>query len=491
MKAEHTTTQSLIPILKATLIRFLEEQKDISDDRFKYFHYEYNGQQRKAHMVHGYGFAELHVEIGRKKKRMMFWSDESDDYLMNESKHFQDLLSNPDNVQDIAEMLADRILGWEIEAEGYGPWLEIPKGTEYIAELIVDPNQKHHRSEKPEGAGVFSLEKYGHIGTLVIPESVRVADYEHFSFFAGEEIKPFVYAGETEYKRIRIDYVINHSPHLRVEDGVLYSADRTKLIYCFKEKTEFHVPACVTNICPYAFCGQQALEKITLHDGLHEIGCNAFMDCRKLREIYVPNGITEIDANTFDNCLALEKITLPDGIKSLDNDAFRHCEALKSIDLPDSIEKMCSFECCYSLEEIAIPRKVKYVDGFMFCRSLRKVRLREGVERISGYAFRYCENLEKINFPEGLQKIGDRAFMPNDKLTKVEFPSTLTEIGIEAFYQCKKLRSVRFTSNVKTIKQAAFACVSPLLRTHKPKGMTISSDVFEQDKGLDKWGFWD
>ncbi len=492
MKSERITSQSLIPILKAVLTRFLEDNKTYSsEDWFKYFHYEHNGQQRKAYLLHGNRFAEIHVELGSKEKRMVFWSDKNDDYMVNESIRFRDMLSNPQNVQDIAEKLADRILGWEIEAEGYGPWVEIPEGTEYIAELIVDPNQTRYRSEKPEDVSVFSLGNYVHIDTLVIPESVVIADYDCLSFFAGEGLKPFVYAGETEYKRIRIDCIDNHSQYLLVEEGVLYSADKTKLIYCFKEKHEFHVPASVVNICPYAFCGQQTLEKITFPDGLQEIGCNAFMNCRKLREIYVPFGIKEIKANTFDNCLSLAKIVLPDGVRSLGYDAFRHCEALKSIDLPDSIENMCSFECCYSLEEISIPQKVKDVDGFMFCRSLRRVRLREGVERISGYAFRYCENLEKINFPEGLQTIGDRAFMPNDKLTIVEFPSTLTEIGIEAFYQCKKLRSVRFASDVKTIKQAAFACTSLLLRIHKLKGMTISSDVFRQDKGLDKWGFWD
>ncbi len=490
MKTEHVTSPSLVSILKATLNRFNAE-KETYENIIEYFNYEYNGHRRKAYLLLGDTFAEIEVKFGDKKRRWILWKDESKNYLTNYEKHFVKLLGNPNNIQDIAEMFSDRILGWEIEVEGYAPWVEIPKETTHVAELIIDTNQERHRSKKPEGAGVFSLEKYGHIGTLVIPESVIIADYDSFSFFAGEEIKPFVYAGETEYKRISIDRIINHSPHLLVENGVLYSADRTKLIYCFKEKSEFDVPASVKNICPYAFCGQQTLEKITLPDGLLEIGCNAFMDCRKLREIYVPKGVTEIKANTFDNCLSLAKIVLPDGIKSLGYDAFRHCENLKLIDLPDSIEKMCSFECCYSLEEITVPQKVKNVDGFMFCRSLRRVRLCEGVERINGYAFRYCENLEKIIFPEGLQTIGDRAFMPNNKLTKVEFPSTLTEIGIEAFYQCKKLRSVWFTSDVETIKQAAFACTSMLLKIQKPEKMTISSDVFQQDKSLDKWGFWD
>lgn len=492
LKTEHTTSQSLIPIMKATLTAFLDTNRTYtSADWCKCFKYDYNGQSREGSLLHGSGFAEISVEIQNKQKRMLFWTDESDDAILNESRHFKELLSNQYNLQDIAEKLADRILGWELEEEGYGPWVEIPNGTVYIGELIIDDNRKRWRSEKPEGAVIFSLEKYNHIGTLIIPASVQTADFDSFSFFAGEEAKPFVSAGETKYRRIRIDRIENYSRHLRVEDGVLYSGDMTKLIYCFKEKHEFDVPETVTRICPYAFCGQQTLERVTLHNSLLEIGRNAFMDCRMLREIRIPDGVTEIKPCTFDNCLALENIVLPDGLTSLGYDAFRHCEALEMVDLPDSIEEMRSFECCFSLKEISVPRKVKVVDGFMFCRSLRYVRLGEGVQNISGYAFRYCENLEKINFPEGLQTIGTRAFMPNGRLSKVQFPSTLTEIGIEAFCQCRRLRSVRFCSNVKNIGEAAFACTSFFLQVSKPEGMTISADVFKYDEDMDKWGFWD
>ena len=62
---------------------------------------------------------------------------------------------------------------------------------------------------------------------------------------------------------------------------------------------------------------------------------------------------------------------------------------------------------------------------------------------------------------------------------------------MEKIYQCKKLHSVRFAAEVKTIKQAAFACTSLLLRIYKPSGMVISKAVIKQDKDLDKWGFWD
>lgn len=490
MKTALTTSQNLIPILKAVLLSLIRDNvTHTTEDLFKYFQYEYNGLRRNAHLIHGNGFAELYVVFDGKEKRMKFWSDDSEDYMLNESKRFREMFRNTNNVQKIAEMLAERIISWEIESEGFAQCLVIPEGTTRIDKLVVDPNL--NRDNTPADASAFSLEKYNHIGTLVIPESVIIADYDCFSFFAGMEGIPFVYAGRTEYKRIRIDSIINHSHHLLVEDGVLYSADKTKLIYCFKEKTEFVVPLSVIKICPYAFCGQHKLEKITLPDSLQEIGCNAFMDCIKLSKVCLPNGIVEIKSNTFDNCLSLVKIVLPNGVKTLGKDAFRHCESLKSIDLPDTIEQMCSFECCYSLEDITVPPKVKDVDDFMFCHSLRNVRLQKGVERIFGYAFRYCENLQKITFPEGLQEIGDRAFMPNKKLTEVDFPPTLREIGIEAFYQCKKLRSVRFAADVKTIKQAAFACTSLLLRIYKPSGMVISKAVFQQDKDLDKWEFWD
>ena len=146
------------------------------------------------------------------------------------------------------------------------------------------------------------------------------------------------------------------------------------------------------------------------------------------------------------------------------------------------------------MQEIDIPASIERIEAFsfMFCDSLRKVVLHEGVKCIDGYAFRYCDNLKEINFPEGLESIGERAFYPSS-LERLLFPSSLQEIRCEAFYHNSKLQFVEFNSNVAKIGQATFAYCPRLFKKfiRKPDDMEIKDDVFIEESGLDKYGFWD
>ena len=311
---------------------------------------------------------------------------------------------------------------------------------------------------------------YDKIDTLVIPESLDIPHSDYNSPFASYEQRPFVWNYPTKWSGVRIGKIENHSPYLAVKDGVLYSADMTRLIYCFEERERFVVPDTVTTIEPYAFCLQKRLKSIMLHDGITFIGDAVFMACQSLREVTVPSKVKVIRADTFDGCSALSRVHLSEGLEGIGHCAFRQCRALKSIRLPETLKYVCGFEGCSALREIEIPAGVERIRGFMFCDSLRKVLLHKGVKRIDGYAFRYCNNLKDINFPDGLEYIGERAF-----------------------YHNSRLRYVEFKSNVTNIDQAAFACCPLLFKKfiRKPDDMEIKDNAFIEDPGLDKYGFWD
>lgn len=367
----------------------------------------------------------------------------------------------------------------------------IPQGTQRLAPMLLNSNMRRGK-KKSDNHVEYPLYQYRRIGTLVIPESLNIPHSDGQSPFASYEQRAFVWNYPTKWEKIRISCIENCSPHLTVEDGVLYSADKTRLIYCFEEKSSFGVPSTVTTIEPYAFCLQKKLQHIELHDGITSIGDAAFMACQSLTEISIPKQIKSIRRDTFDGCASLCEVSLPDGLEIIDIAAFRQCRSLKEIKLPDSLRMVRGFEGCSTLREIEIPSGVKRISDFLFCSGLRKIILHEGVRSIEDYAFRYCDNLSEINLPDGLEHIGARAFYPSS-ISKLVFPATLKEIGSEAFYYNKKLYSVRFQSNVEKIDQAAFACCPLLLkvRIRKPDEMKIKDNVFIQDPGLDKFGFWD
>jgi len=370
--------------------------------------------------------------------------------------------------------------------------VSIPEGIIRLTPMLLDPNLRHHNNQKDseESSVEFQLYKYGRIGKLVLPSTLEIPHSDNYSPFASYGQRPFAWNHHTKWKKIKIDEIENNSPYLTIEDGVLYSADKSRLIYCFKNKTSFIVPDSVTAIEPYAFCLQTTLKTIELHDGIIAIGDAAFMGCRSLEQIDIPVKIKRIANDMFDGCSSLYKVRLPEGLENIGRDAFRQCVSLMSIYIPNTVTSMCCFEGCSSLLEIEIPSGVEHVDGFMFCESLRKVTLHSGVKRICGYAFRSCDNLAEINFPDGVEYIGERAFYPSS-LLRLDFPSTLKEIGSEAFYYNRKLRSVTFNSHPKAVGQAAFACCPKLHNFHLPNNERINDDVFIQDEGLDKFGFWD
>ena len=329
--------------------------------------------------------------------------------------------------------------------------------------------------------------KYSNIGVLHLPKCLRI-EMLYKSPFATYEQRPYVCAAPTEFFKVQISEIDNQSDFITLKDGVLYSKDMNRLIFCWQEKEYFSVPQSVKVIEPFAFCLQKNLRNIELHNDIVSIGNAAFMGCEALEHIVIPRSVMEIESDTFDGCISLKSVELHDEITLIGRHAFRHCDALQKIVLPRNLNYLNGFECYYSLHEIDIPSSVKEIDGFMFCDNLRKVILHSGVRKIRDYAFRFCKRLATINFPEGLETIGIRAFYPSNMVRAV-FPNSLKRIGAEAFYHNERLLYIKFLSNV-SVGDCAFACC-PIIRIKKPDDMVFGDKVFEQDTSYDKFAFWD
>ena len=329
--------------------------------------------------------------------------------------------------------------------------------------------------------------KYSNIGALHLPKCLRI-EMQYESPFATYEQRPYDCVAPTTCFKVQISEIDNQSDHITLKDGVLYSKDMSRLIFCWQKKEYFSGAQSVKVIEPFAFCLQTRLQNIELHSDIISIGNAAFMGCEALEHIIIPRSVMEIKSDTFDGCISLKSVELHDEITQIGRDAFRHCDALQKIVLPRNLKYLNSFECCYSLHEIDIPSSVKEIDGFMFCDNLRKVILHSGVREIRDYAFRFCKRLATINFPKGLETIGVRAFYPSNMVRAV-FPNSLKRIGAEAFYHNERLLYIKFLSNA-SVGDCAFACC-PIIRIKKPDDMVFGDKVFEQDTSYDKFAFWD
>lgn len=150
------------------------------------------------------------------------------------------------------------------------------------------------------------------IGTLYLPNSLK--DPGYISYYDCN---------------MRAVAVSEDHPTLMSIDGVLYSKDRSELIYYPNQRmgTHYDVPAGVERIRKAAFADNQELISLSLPQGLREIGDGAFSDCGRLSAIALPMGLERVGAYGFANCFSLERLALPLGV-ALDEDVFYNCPLL-------------------------------------------------------------------------------------------------------------------------------------------------------------------
>lgn len=126
----------------------------------------------------------------------------------------------------------------------------------------------------------------------------------------------YIGAGAFENCDSLTDLIVDKkNKYFTVEDRVLFSKDKTKLVaFLGKDRSSYSVPEGVEEICDFAFAGSYEETKETDYD----------------------TGKTSITV------VGLTEITLPSTLKIIGDGAFYECKGFKSIDIPDSVESIGS-----------------------------------------------------------------------------------------------------------------------------------------------------
>lgn len=115
--------------------------------------------------------------------------------------------------------------------------------------------------------------------------------------------------------------ICDENPAYKTVDGIVYSKDGSKLLFC-----------------PTGLTGH-----VRVLDGTKIIFRNAFTSSQ-ISEITIPDSVEMIDDATFASSISLEHVYFAEGSKLMivGSNAFYGCKALKQIILPDSVEHMKS-----------------------------------------------------------------------------------------------------------------------------------------------------
>lgn len=277
-----------------------------------------------------------------------------------------------------------------------------------------------------------------------------------------------------------------------------------------------------------------ALESVTLPEGIVTIPGGAFYGCSMLKEVILPEGLKAIGDYAFSrtgygtgedllvgapdsveyigkcafSTSAIANFTMPSSLKELGSSAFSYCDRLTSVNIPDGITTISygTFTNCTALETVTLADGVTTINAnaFFECTALKEVQVSEALTYISGDAFNGCKQLmgdngcvvfndilcgvdeekEEITIPNGVTRIETATFWNHQILKKVNLPDGLTEIGSSAFGRCAMLTDINIPDTVQSIKPYAFTYCTELKDINIPDSVTIGEGAFWNCQGL-------
>lgn len=280
----------------------------------------------------------------------------------------------------------------------------------------------------------------------------------------------------------------------------------------------------VTGIADAAFKDNDAIERVTISNGIISIGDQAFSGCDALVIVIIPASVKTIGDDAFAFCSKLASFsvdksntafivdssalcskdkteliqypigktgasfTIPDTVTTVADNAFTGASKLMTITVPASVTSMTkdAFEFCSALTGINVNEgnpSFASIDGVLFNKAgtvLMQYPLAKAdttyeipttVTSIDDWAFGNCAVLESVIIPDSVEEIGYAAFANCGNITAIKIPGTAT-VGELAFGGCTALETVEMTEGVSSIGMAAFSGCTSLTNVTIPSTVT-------------------
>lgn len=143
---------------------------------------------------------------------------------------------------------------------------------------------------------------------------------------------------------------------LLIRDGVIFSADGTRLISYLGDRKQYAVPDGVEVIGAGAFSNNEKLMIVSFPESLKTIEDDAFLDCSMLYQLDFSTGLEEIGNRAFSNCKELKRLILPNGLRRIGERCFAWDFEL-NITLPEGMEEIGddAFKGCYQVNHTSAP----------------------------------------------------------------------------------------------------------------------------------------
>ena len=239
------------------------------------------------------------------------------------------------------------------------------------------------------------------------------------------EGNPFVYANYESStvrcydssKLTSISIATGNSSYV-VDDGILYSSDKTELVYYPSNKTAstFAIPGTVTTIGEAAFAGNTKLTQVNFNAGLTTIGDYAFAKLSNNKTVIIPASVTSIGKCSFYANYKLETLTITGGNSyTIGNYAFSYFGikaqgATKNckVTIGEGVESLSqsAFQMSYfdtsENDPLVLPASLNVLDRFNFDRGeVKFIKSLATTPPEVGNSSLYSTGIQKIFVPSG------------------------------------------------------------------------------------------
>ena len=233
-------------------------------------------------------------------------------------------------------------------------------------------------------------------------------------------------------------------PALELRGDVLIERSTGKLLSfpCVGSEPAYEIPGDIREIGEFAFAYCKDLFTLTVPANV-EIAENAFYRNEAIEAVTLPEGLTVIKENTFWGCINLKTVEIPGSVTEIGAFAFNCCQAMETLTFPKSLVTLGegAFQGCLALREVTVPSAIGIIPARAFdaCIRLERVEIQEGITQIAPYAFYDCEMLQVVSLPESLTRIDRYAFYRCAILETTTIPTAVNRFGDEVFGMCPKL----------------------------------------------------
>lgn len=274
------------------------------------------------------------------------------------------------------EQLSDK--NYEYEVRDFGAVILLYNWEPYTDDKILNI------PEQLGGYAVTGIE--GLVAPGSIPSTVEINIPDTVTYINPEVFHDFQLLEKVNVSEGNVEYIS--------QDGILFSANKSKLIFCGLTLEHYSIPEGVTEIVDSAFL-KSNISSIDIPGSVEMIGMYSMSPY--LTEIKVNennNNFRSVDGILYNKDLneliicpenKIGEVIIPEGVTGFRENAFNVC----------------------SLEGVTIPKSMEFLpeNSFGYCCNLRSIIFSEGLKGLSLNAFGQCDVLKSLELPGSLIEI--------------------------------------------------------------------------------------